>query len=98
VVDESVDPFGDGGFAPLFGAGLSGLMIGGLAFGPLAARLGRPAILALTVLFFGPAILASAFAPSNGMLILLQFVTGLGRAGEKGDIPNLGRVFPRSAS
>src|SRR3954452_11626193 len=69
VVDESVDPFGDGGFAPLFGAGLSGLTIGAFAFGPLADRLRRPAIL------------TSAFAPSIGMLILLRFVTGLGRGG-----------------
>jgi MFS family permease len=68
-VDESVDPFGDGGFAPLFRAGLSGPTIGDFAFGPLADRLGRPAILALSVLFFGTAILASAFAPSNGMLV-----------------------------
>ena len=67
--------------APLFGAGLFGLMIGAFAFGPLADRLGRRAILALTVLFFGMASLASALAPSIGMLTLLRFVTGLGRAG-----------------
>ena len=67
--------------APLFGAGLVGLMIGAFAFGPLADRLGRRAILALTVLFFGVASLASAFAPSIGMLTLLRFVTGLGLGG-----------------
>jgi MFS transporter, AAHS family, 4-hydroxybenzoate transporter len=67
--------------APLFGAGLFGLMIGAFAFGPLADRLGRRAILALTVLFFGAASLTSAFAPSIGMLILLRFVTGLGLGG-----------------
>src|SRR5260370_5550704 len=67
--------------APLFGAGLFGLMIGAFAFGPLADRLGRRAILAFTVLFFGVASLASAFAPSIGMLILLRFVTGLGLGG-----------------
>ena len=67
--------------APLFGAGLFGLMIGAFAFGPLADRLGRRAILALTVLFFGVASLASAFAPSIGMLTLLRFVTGLGLGG-----------------
>src|SRR6516162_10024860 len=61
--------------APLFGAGHSGLMIGAFAFGPLADRLGRRAILALTVLFFGAASLASAFAPSIEMLILLRFVS-----------------------
>jgi AAHS family 4-hydroxybenzoate transporter-like MFS transporter len=81
VVDESVVAFGDGGIARLFGAGPSGLTIGAFGFGPLADRLGRPAILALTVLFFGTAVLASAFAPSIGMLILLRFVTGLGRGG-----------------
>jgi MFS transporter, AAHS family, 4-hydroxybenzoate transporter len=67
--------------AALFGAGNSGLMIGAFAFGPLADRLGRRAILALTVLFFGAASLASAFAPSLEMLILLRFVTGLGLGG-----------------
>jgi AAHS family 4-hydroxybenzoate transporter-like MFS transporter len=67
--------------APLFGAGLFGLMIGAFAFGPLADRLGRRAILALTVLFFGAASLASAFAPSIGMLTLFRFVTGLGLGG-----------------
>src|SRR5258708_23997281 len=67
--------------APLFGAGLFGLMIGAFAFGPLADRLGRRAILALTVLFFGVASLASALAPSIGMLTLLRFVTGLGLGG-----------------
>jgi MFS transporter, AAHS family, 4-hydroxybenzoate transporter len=67
--------------APLFGAGHTGLMIGAFAFGPLADRLGRRAILALTVLFFGAASLASAFAPSIKMLILLRFVTGLGLGG-----------------
>jgi AAHS family 4-hydroxybenzoate transporter-like MFS transporter len=67
--------------APLFGAGLFGLLIGALAFGPLADRLGRRAILAFTVLLFGVASLASAFAPSIGTLILLRFVTGLGLGG-----------------
>jgi AAHS family 4-hydroxybenzoate transporter-like MFS transporter len=67
--------------APLFGAGLFGLMIGAFAFGPLADRLGRRAILALTVLFFGMASLASALSPSIGMLTLLRFVTGLGLGG-----------------
>jgi AAHS family 4-hydroxybenzoate transporter-like MFS transporter len=67
--------------APLFGAGIFGLMIGAFVFGPAADRLGRRAILALTVLFFGAASLASAFAPSIGMLTLLRFVTGLGLGG-----------------
>ena len=67
--------------APLFGAGQFGFMIGAFAFGPLADRLGRRAILALSVLFFGVASHASAFAPSIKMLIVLRFVTGFGLRG-----------------
>ena len=68
-------------FAPLFGAGIFGLMIGAFVFGPAADRLGRRAILALTVLFFGAASLVSAFASSIEMLTLFRFVTGLGLGG-----------------
>src|SRR5258708_40173162 len=68
--------------APLFGAGLFGLMLGAFAFGPLADRLGRRAILALTVLFFGVAGRASALAPLIGTLARLRAVSRLrpGRA------------------
>ena len=67
--------------APLFGAGIFGLMIGAFVFGPAADRLGRRAILTLTVLFFGAASLGSAFVRSIGVLTLLRFVTGLGLGG-----------------
>jgi AAHS family 4-hydroxybenzoate transporter-like MFS transporter len=67
--------------APLFGAGIFGLMIGAFVFGPAADRLGRRAILALTVLFFGAASLGSAYVRSIGVLTLLRFVTGLGLGG-----------------
>lgn len=67
--------------APLFGAGLFGLMLGALAFGPLADRLGRKTILIFSTLFFGAASLASAFAGSIETLTVLRFVTGLGLGG-----------------
>ncbi|TPE48966.1 MFS transporter [Amaricoccus solimangrovi] len=67
--------------APLFAAGLFGLMAGAFVFGPLADRFGRKPVLTLTTVFFGLATLASAFAPDIGTLTALRFVTGLGLGG-----------------
>lgn len=67
--------------APLFGAGLFGLMAGALLFGPLADRFGRKTILVLSVAFFGLASLASTAAPDLTWLIVLRFITGLGLGG-----------------
>ncbi|RVU21029.1 MFS transporter [Methylobacterium oryzihabitans] len=67
--------------APLFGAGLFGLMIGAFLFGPLADRVGRKAMLVVTTAFFGLASLASAWSTSIEMLTVLRFVTGLGLGG-----------------
>src|SRR3954462_11186732 len=50
--------------APLFGAGLSGLVVGGFIFGPLADRGGRKPVLVATTAFFGLATLASALSTS----------------------------------
>lgn len=67
--------------APLFAAGLFGLMAGAFVFGPLADRVGRKPVLVLTTIFFGLATLASAFAPDIQTLTLLRFVTGIGLGG-----------------
>ena len=67
--------------APVFGAGLFGLTIGALLFGPLADKFGRKTILMFCVVFFGMASLASAYSGSFGMLIVLRFLTGLGLGG-----------------
>ncbi|MGO4329586.1 MFS transporter [Cupriavidus sp. 2TAF22] len=67
--------------APLFGAGLAGLMAGAFLFGPLADRFGRKGVLVFCVLFFGIASLASAFAGSLWGLVALRFLTGLGLGG-----------------
>ena len=67
--------------APLFGAGLFGLMVGAFIFGPLADKIGRKYALVLTVIFFGGASLASAWSTSITELTILRFLTGMGLGG-----------------
>ena len=67
--------------APVFGAGLAGLMAGAFVFGPLADRFGRKSVLMVCVGFFGLASLISASSDSLGALIAWRFLTGLGLGG-----------------
>lgn len=70
-----------GDIAPLFGAGLAGLMAGAFLFGPLADRFGRKSALITCVLFFGVASLLSAYSGSATELVMWRFLTGLGLGG-----------------
>jgi AAHS family 4-hydroxybenzoate transporter-like MFS transporter len=67
--------------APVFGAGLAGLMIGALFVGPLADRFGRKPLMLASITWFGLMCLASARAGSLSQLVALRFLTGLGLGG-----------------
>lgn len=67
--------------APLFAAGLLGLMVGSMVAGPAADLWGRKPLLVASLLWFGLASIACAHAGSLGTLIALRFLTGLGLGG-----------------
>jgi MFS transporter, AAHS family, 4-hydroxybenzoate transporter len=58
-----------------------GVMAGALVTGPLGDRIGRKPVLMVSVLIFGIASLASAFAGSLSFLAATRFFTGFGIAG-----------------
>ena len=70
-----------GALGPVFSAGLAGLMLGALALGPLADRLGRKRIIVLSIAAFGLGTLATLLARDTASLLVIRFLTGLGLGG-----------------
>lgn len=66
---------------PVFAVGLFGLMLGALAFGPIADRIGRKPVLVFCTAFFGICSLLTTQAHTVNELFYLRFVTGLGLGG-----------------
>lgn len=73
-------------FGPVFGAGLFGLTVGALAFGPAADRWGRKPIIIASTLMFGVFALLTPTVHSLNALMLMRFLTGLGLGGA---MPNI---------
>ena len=83
-----VEPVTRAALAPVFSAGLFGLMLGALLVGYLADVIGRRASLILCLLGFGTLSLGTAQVDTIGALLAMRFATGL----------MLGGVMPNAVS
>jgi MFS transporter, AAHS family, 4-hydroxybenzoate transporter len=66
---------------PIFAAGLFGLMLGAMAFGTLADKIGRKWGIILSVLIYSIFSLLTPLADSFASLLVLRFLAGLGNGG-----------------
>ncbi len=66
----------------LLGAWFAGLMVGASGFGILADRYGRRRVFLGSLVLYGVATVAAAFAPSLGALLALRLLAGIGVGAE----------------
>ncbi|HYM02385.1 MAG TPA: MFS transporter [Stellaceae bacterium] len=66
---------------PVFSAGLFGLMIGALFWSPIADRIGRKAVILMSITVFALGALATPLARSLDDLMFLRLLTGIGLGG-----------------
>jgi AAHS family 4-hydroxybenzoate transporter-like MFS transporter len=64
--------------APVFGAGLFGMLVGSLAFSTLADRIGRRPVLIAATFFFSACMFVTGFSHSIQELVMWRFAAGLG--------------------
>lgn len=70
-----------GSLAPILTAGIVGMTIGAMTLGMAGDRLGRRPTIMLSLLIFGSATLATAWATDTKHFLALRFIAGLGMGG-----------------
>ena len=68
-------------FGLLLALSSGAMVVGSLLFGPVADRWGRRRVILVCTVLFSVFTLASAFAPSMGVLIVLRILAGIGLGG-----------------
>ena len=72
---------GAGALAPILTAGIVGMVLGAMALGLMADKLGRRPIIITAVALFAIASLATAFARTTEQILVLRFIAGIGMGG-----------------
>ncbi len=70
-----------GALGLVFGAGLFGVLLGALIFGPIADRIGRKPVILISTVIFGLFSLATVAAHSPASLLAIRLLTGIGLGG-----------------
>ncbi|OYV44213.1 MAG: MFS transporter [Acidocella sp. 20-57-95] len=70
------------GLSAILGAWFAGIMLGALGFGLLADWFGRRTVFLASLMIYGIATFATAFAPGISFLLILRFVAGVGVGAE----------------
>jgi AAHS family 4-hydroxybenzoate transporter-like MFS transporter len=84
---------GPRGLAPIVTAGVAGMALGAVLFGPLGDRYGRRAAVLLATAVFGVFSLLTAYAGSVAQLMLLRCLTGIGMGGAAPNVYTLASEF-----
>jgi MFS transporter, AAHS family, 4-hydroxybenzoate transporter len=80
-------------FGPVFAASLFGLMVAGMAGGPIADRWGRKWVIVVSTLTFGSFSIMTAHATSVQELVLWRFLTGPGLGGAMSNVVALASEY-----
>lgn len=84
---------GPRGLAPIVTAGVAGMALGAVLFGPVGDRHGRRAAVLLATAVFGVFSLLTAAADNVWQLIALRFLTGIGMGGAAPNVYTLASEF-----
>ncbi|GAB4355399.1 MAG: aromatic acid/H+ symport family MFS transporter [Immundisolibacter sp.] len=87
---------GPRGLAPIVTAGVAGMALGAVLFGPVGDRYGRRAAVLLATAMFGVFSLLTAAADGIWQLIVWRFLTGIGMGGAAPNVYTLASEFSPS--